>query len=97
MRLTVTIDCDNAAFDGRQGVECADILRLLADRIELFFPVVLNDGNSFTLHDANGNTVGRALLSEARENVAPPIDPEALLHAHVQALDFVDKALRRKA
>ena len=65
MRFEVTIDCDNQAFDdpviGENG-EVARILRDLAARVE---SGVLNLPHGMetwakTLHDANGNDVGRA-------------------------------------
>lgn len=61
MKLTVTIEMDNAAFeDGNGGMtEAAYILERLATRLE-------NEGDSFSgalLKDENGNTVGSAGVS----------------------------------
>lgn len=55
MKLTISIDCDNAAFeDSGPENELARILRDLAARLE-------RDGmNPVTLRDINGNTVGAA-------------------------------------
>jgi hypothetical protein len=53
-RFTLTIACDNAAFDDNKAAEVARILIELAER--------LNDGpedaTSGKLLDLNGNTVG---------------------------------------
>lgn len=60
-RLTVKIDTDNAAFDGAEmGAELARILRWLADCIEDVGKPAQRHG--YTLHDVNGNEVGRAEL-----------------------------------
>ena len=54
------IRTDNAAFDGYMHFETARILREVADR--------LDQGEAFTLyqtlHDINGNDVGRAAFKE---------------------------------
>lgn len=57
MKLTITIDMDNDAFDDGGGgcFECARILE------ELSFD--MKNGNAFgPLMDINGNQVGRAVL-----------------------------------
>ena len=55
-RMDLTINSDNAAFDGNAGAEVARILRALADAIE--------DGGEghFRLYDVNGNGAGSAFL-----------------------------------
>mgnify|MGYP001562065249 CR=1 FL=1 len=70
MRLTLTIELDNAAFHPSEveeygghadGAEVASILRhaaLWAEALEL-----LDDGDSKRLMDANGNTVGRVAVT----------------------------------
>ncbi len=66
MRVTITIDTDNAAFaDDNIGAETARILRDLADKVEGTNFVSTYD-RRLKLRDINGNTVG---LMEA-------IDPE---------------------
>ncbi len=51
-RFTLTIDCDNAAFEEQPAQELARILRDVAARIE-------RGTDCGTVHDINGNTVGR--------------------------------------
>lgn len=66
MKLSLTMDLDNAAFDtgytgGRSaayGGEVARILRRLADEIE---PADLIAGDEHTLRDKDGNRVGLAV------------------------------------
>ncbi len=54
MSITITINCDNAAFEGEDcGPEIARILRKLAAK------VAINVGDGCKLHDSNGNSVGR--------------------------------------
>lgn len=58
MRLTIVIDCDNAAFADDFAGQLADILDDCRDTIEA-------KGETFTemgLHDINGNKVGRMTL-----------------------------------
>ena len=65
MKLNLSIDTTNAAFDGDdRGPELARILRELADRLEdgRFGPM----DTAAPLRDINGNRVGMALF------VAPP-------------------------
>lgn len=56
MKLVITIETENAAFDERREAECATILRALADRLGAWQvthdPLVLRDGN--------GNRAGTA-------------------------------------
>lgn len=58
MRVTITIQCDNAAFEGEPlGVETARILERLAK--ELYS---VSDG--YRLRDYNGNTVGTVKVTD---------------------------------
>ena len=59
MKLTLSINFDNAAFEGSPENEVARILLELAHEIsmELRF-----DGKIFVLRDYNGNTVGKAVI-----------------------------------
>lgn len=53
MTLTITIQCDNAAFSENPGGEVARILRRYADDIDGMEP------EETKLRDINGNTVGK--------------------------------------
>lgn len=54
--LSIQVQTDNAAFDeGGTGVECARILRKLADELERAGDI---GGDSGNLYDINGNRVG---------------------------------------
>jgi hypothetical protein len=55
MDITITINCDNAAFSPRAGYEVARILRRLANEFSEC-NAHLVDGTK--LRDINGNTVG---------------------------------------
>jgi hypothetical protein len=58
MNFTLTIDCNNAAFEEDAAAEVARILRTLASKLEngqTYFPNVF---------DINGNTVGLAQLND---------------------------------
>lgn len=60
MKLRIEFDMDNAAFadDGLSGMyEAARILRDAAKHLE-------RDGEGRTLHDSNGNAVGRMEIIE---------------------------------
>lgn len=57
MKLTVTIQMDNAAFEPEPGEEAARVLREYADRIEGSARFLTE---AFSLYDANGNHVGTA-------------------------------------
>lgn len=61
MRFVVTIDTDNAAFDGLPGYELARILRELANDMGAHGNAV-----SRALADANGNVVGKSELVESK-------------------------------
>ena len=54
LELRVTVACENAAFEDANS-ECARILRRIADRLE----AGESSGCFQTIHDANGNDVGR--------------------------------------
>jgi hypothetical protein len=60
MKATITINLDNAAFDGRKASECARLLRVLANTLDEN-TVQFCDGRK--LIDANGNTCGAFKLS----------------------------------
>lgn len=54
-RFTLAMDCDHAAFGDDPAPEAARILRAIADRLDA-------EGAAWhfqTIHDANGNDVGR--------------------------------------
>jgi hypothetical protein len=57
VRFTLTIDCNNAAFDDDPASEIARILRQAARDTE---SKGLCDGDTFHFRDINGNTVGKA-------------------------------------
>lgn len=62
MRFILSIDCDNAAFDGDPGDEITRILRDLTRRIDDKMGM-LNIDDTFALRDINGNIVGVATLT----------------------------------
>ena len=55
MKFTLTMDCDNAAFEERPADEIGRILRRTAEQIELIQPV---SGEGGSVLDIDGNTVG---------------------------------------
>lgn len=57
MRVNVSFECDNAAFDGRVDVEAAHVIRTVADRLE-------RGDESGAIFDLNGNRIGAWELSE---------------------------------
>jgi len=57
MKVSLTIDTANAAFDGDVTSEVTDILRVLTYKITLG-DVELEPGASYPLRDSNGNRVG---------------------------------------
>jgi hypothetical protein len=74
MSLKLSIEDDNSAFEGDQrGCEFARILRNLADRLER--SSLLAVGIDWPLRDINGNTVGRAIVSEIERHSEDDIDP----------------------
>ncbi len=58
MKLTITIQMDNAAFTDNSGAEVARILREFADRSE--DETDSSWDNTYSLRDINGNKVGTA-------------------------------------
>jgi hypothetical protein len=54
MKINITIECNNAAFENTPEVETARILRELARKVE---QLGLND--NIPLIDMNGNKVGK--------------------------------------
>ncbi len=60
MRYVVEIEIDNEAFKPDAGVETANILHLLADRLDD------QDTVERSLFDRNGNKVGRAYLARGK-------------------------------
>lgn len=75
MRLTVTIETGNAAFEPDPNQETARILRKLAQNIdaELFrkgphLPPDLENVDGHKLRDLNGNTVGQVEVEQGSEH-----------------------------
>jgi hypothetical protein len=68
MRLVITIDCENEAFDGADcGNEVARILRPLTDLFEFESKSTIArryGANPKRLRDVNGNTVGKLVVRE---------------------------------
>ena len=68
MKLVITIDCDNSAFDEKIcGRELARILQIVAGRVDLesksdLIRGYLDDPKS--LFDINGNTVGSMEIAD---------------------------------
>lgn len=62
MELNINISTENDAFEGRNGVELARILRALADNLEV---EQCNEDMQYQwkLKDANGNTCGTAVMA----------------------------------
>ena len=75
MKLTITMDMDNAAFEGDWSFEAARILRNYVDRLD-----EQGRDEAFNLRDVNGNTVGHAKISDDEEE--PDEDLETLVHTH---------------
>jgi hypothetical protein len=61
MKLTITMDMDNAAFEDGPGSEAARILRTLAQKID---GVDLEIDDRVALLDVNGNRVGSMNVTE---------------------------------
>jgi len=57
MKISITIDASNAAFDGDATSEVIDILRVLTGKVSLGY-VEVESGTSYPLRDSNGNRVG---------------------------------------
>ncbi len=66
MRLTITIDCDNAAFGDSSdpyrplGNELARILKEESEKLMLWY---LEPGDKWVIRDVNGNTVGKVKVT----------------------------------
>lgn len=63
MKFTVTVDCDNAAFEDNLKAKLSKILKDLAKRI------ALDEGFDFSLRDSNGNKVGSSYLDDSEDCV----------------------------
>ena len=61
MKLTLTLDMDNAAFEDSPGQEAARLLRSAARKVEGCEP---GDQDSFMLLDSNGNRVGHVTVEQ---------------------------------
>lgn len=61
--VTLTIQCDNAAFDGGPEHEVARILRDTADKLDAYEV----DEQGLVLRDFNGNTVGHLTVENEEE------------------------------
>lgn len=55
-KFTLTIECDNAAFEDAAGAEVARILRDAADDLDSH---MMQEASHANLYDINGNTVGK--------------------------------------
>jgi hypothetical protein len=68
MKLVITINCDNEAFNGQDcGHELARILQIVTDRVDLESKSDLirgYHGDPKSLLDINGNRVGSMELAE---------------------------------
>jgi len=60
--IKITINTDNAAFEGQTRAETARILRKLADTLD--YSGRLDDDTKLPLFDANGNKVGFLTVKE---------------------------------
>ncbi len=56
MKVQITINTDNAAFDNRASFEVCNILFDIADHIKE------NGFESHKIKDSNGNTVGQVII-----------------------------------
>ncbi len=63
MRLTITIECDNAAFDDDPAHE---VLRILHQQAYRIGAKGLAYGDAWPVQDVNGNTVGQAKITKGR-------------------------------
>jgi uncharacterized protein YxjI len=61
MKAVITIQMDNAAFEDSNGDELFLILRSLEDSI---WGCQLKKGDTRTLRDSNGNTVGQMVIKK---------------------------------
>lgn len=64
MTVTITITCDNAAFEDYPGEEIARILRVLAQDAENVPDMPRADWDGYKVRDINGNTVGRVTVTD---------------------------------
>jgi len=64
MRLTVTIDCDNAVFEDLPGVEVGRILRELVEEALGVTKDDLIEADGYILRDVNGNAVGQVKFEQ---------------------------------
>lgn len=60
MKITITIECNNAAFEPRPGREAGRILKELAEK--MLEQNLFNFDNA-KLRDVNGNTIGKVQVS----------------------------------
>lgn len=70
MRLTLTINMDNAAFgetDADRAYELASILSRLCDRFSAYDGLAMTEGQEYVLADTNGNRVGIARIDGAAQ------------------------------
>lgn len=65
MRLTITIDCGNAAFDDAPEAEAIRVIRDAVRLLEHARPIRDPRGWSEPLHDINGNRVGAVEVGPA--------------------------------
>ena len=65
MTFTLTIQCDNAAFEDVPAIEVARILHQFAARLE-YAPPPFERCNGAVLRDINGNTVGRVTITHSK-------------------------------
>lgn len=64
MKITITINCDNAAFGDDPGPEAGRILARVAREFAAYGVDKLPPGNLKTLRDINGNTVGKVEVTK---------------------------------
>jgi hypothetical protein len=67
LRLSLTIDCEGAAFEDSANAELARILGDLADRIEQAISDDIVQPEGLSLFDVNGNRCGSARISAVRK------------------------------
>jgi hypothetical protein len=62
MDAKITINMDNAAFDGKTRSELGKCLRKLADTLD--YTGKLNEDTKLPVFDSNGNTAGYLTIKE---------------------------------
>lgn len=64
MNVTISINCDNAAFETeRRGAVCgSELARILFDLAQRFDGGGVTTADSRKLYDINGNTVGEVIV-----------------------------------